>query len=84
MTEVDDLLVFDDHILHAVHEGPAYASTTAGIDESVLWTCVQGIFSIHELRMKDNIALLRVGLHVRKTLPVYKVLRPCHTGCRNC
>ena len=81
---VDDLLISNDHMLHAVHESPAYSTTVSGIYESVLRTCVEGIFTIHELRMKNHVALLRSRFHIRKALPVDKVLGASNTGSGNC
>ena len=59
VTMVDYLLILDDHMLHAVHKCPANATSVTGVDESVLRTCVEGIFTVHKLRMKDYITLLR-------------------------
>ena len=81
---VDDLLLSDDHLLHAVHEGPADSSAVSGIDESVLRACVEGIFAVHELRMQHHVTLLRRGLHVRKTFPVHKVLGAGNSGSGHC
>ena len=59
VTMVDDLFLGYDHMLHALDKGPADASAASGIDETVLRTCVEGIFPVHELRMKHDITLLR-------------------------
>ena len=80
MTMVDYLLICNHYLFHAVHKRPANAAAVTGVNESVLRTCVEGIFAVHELRMQDDITLLRGRLHVRKTLPVHQVLGASHTS----
>ena len=55
---VDDLLFSYHHLFHAVDKSPADAAAVSCVDETVLRTCVEGIFSVNELRMKHNITLL--------------------------
>ena len=81
-TPVDDFLVLDDGVFHAVHQGPADTAAVAGIDETVLRAGVQGIFSVHEFGMKHYIALLGRRTDVRQALPVHQVPGTGHTGCR--
>ena len=78
---VDNPLVPDLRVLHAVNQGPAYSHPAGSrIDEALLRTCVQGILSIHKLRMKDNISLLGGGFDVRKSLPCLEVLGTDHSS----
>ena len=81
VTVIDDLFFCNDYLFHAVDKRPAYASAAACIDETVLRAGIEGIFSIYEFRMENDIPLLRGRLHVRKALPVHKVFCACHT-CR--
>ena len=74
---VDDPLVPDLRVLHAVNQSPAYSHPAGSrIDEALLRTCVQGILS----RMKDNISLLGGGFDVRKSLPCLEVLGTDHSS----
>ena len=55
--------VDDDFLLHlgacdVVDERPTDSTTAAGVDESVLWTCVEGILAVDKLGMEHHIALL--------------------------
>lgn len=79
-----DFLLFDFDILHAVNKRPADSSAISGINETVLGTRIERIFSVNKLRMQHHITLLRAGLHVRQPLPVDKIPRPCHTGGGSC
>mgnify|MGYP003301875780 CR=1 FL=1 len=52
------------------------------IDESILWTGIERILAIDELRVENNITLLRVGLEVIQSLPVDEVVGTGDaTGC---
>ena len=52
-------------ISHVVYKCPAYATTAACCDKSILRTSVQGVFAIDKLWMQDNVALLAPGLQIR-------------------
>ena len=79
---VDDFLLLDDGVLHAVHQGPAYSAAVARVDEAVLRAGIEGIFSVHELRMQHHVALLAGALDVRQALPVHQILGAGHAGGR--
>ena len=55
---VNYALLRDNRAIHAVDEGPAYASAGSGIYKSILRAGVEGIFSIYEFRMQHHIPLL--------------------------
>ena len=74
MAGVDDFLLLHYGVFHRIYESPAYASAAAGIDEAVLGTGIEGIFTVHELGMQAYVALLAAGLQVRKPFPVHEVL----------
>ena len=75
-------LFFPDHgIRNVIDQCPADSAATAGVDETVLRTGVQRIFSIDELRMKHYIALLRGGPNVGQTLPSDQVVRAGYGRC---
>ena len=80
---VDDILLGNDGMLHAIYKGPADSAAAARIDESVLRTCIKGILAVHELRVENDVALLRLRLEIRKALPVHEVLGTCDAGCSN-
>ena len=69
----------DGFLLHlgmsdVVDECPTDATAAACVDESVLWTRVEGVFAIHELWVKHYVALLAASFQVGQTFPVDEVL----------
>ena len=84
MAEVYDLLLLDHCAVHGIYQSPANAAAASCINESVLRTCVEGIFAVHKLRVQDNVPLLAAGLDIRKPLPVHKVLGTGNSGRCSC
>ena len=59
---------------NVIDERPSDATTRTGVDETILWTCIEGIFAIDKLGMQHNVTLLGFGTQVGQTLPVHEVL----------
>ena len=57
-TLADDFFFLDFGVGDVVNQGPADSSAASGIDKSVLRAGVEGIFSVDELRMQADVALL--------------------------
>ena len=83
VAEVDDFLLLDYCAVHGIYQSPANAAAASRVNESVLRTCVEGIFAVHKLRVQDNVPLLAAGLDIRKPFPVHKVLGTGN-ACRCC
>ena len=74
VTGIDDLLFLDFGMSDIINKSPTDTTTRTCIDETILWTGIESILAINKLRMENHIALLALGLQVRKALPVYQVL----------
>ena len=74
VTGIDDLLFLDFGMSDIINKSPTDTTTRTCIDETILWTGIESILAINKLRMENHIALLALGLQIRKTLPVYQVL----------
>ena len=83
VTGIDDLLFLDFGMSDIINKSPTDTTTRTCIDETILWTGIESILAINEFRMENHIALLALGLQVRKTLPVYQVLGT-GDGCCSC
>ena len=55
---VNNLFFLDYGVLHAVYQSPANSSAASGINKTILGARIQGIFPVHEFRMKGHVALL--------------------------
>ena len=58
-TFADDLLLIDDSVCDIIAESEADSSAASGLNETIHRTGVEGIFSVYELRMQNNVSLLR-------------------------
>ena len=77
-----DLFLVDHGMFNVVAESKTDPSSASRFYKAVHRARVEGIFPVHELRMKDNIPLLRrpQGHQIRQPLPALKILRPHNTG----
>ena len=62
------------------HQSPSDATTRTCVDETILWTGVESIHAIHELRMQDNVSLLTFRYKVGQTLPRFQIFGACNTS----
>ena len=74
VAEVNNLFFLHFGAGHVVHQCPTDTTTTAGIDETVLRTSVEGILAIHKFRVEHYVPLLALGLQVRQTFPSNQIL----------
>src|SRR5690606_13077320 len=55
---IDNFFLQYDSFFHTIHYRPTNPSSASCVDETILWTCIQCIFSPYEFRMQDHITLL--------------------------
>ena len=73
----NNLVCADNRVCDVFAKTEAYSSAWASFDKIVLWTCVECVLSVNELRVKHNVSLLwRLWLEIRKSFPCLKILCP--------
>lgn len=71
---VDDGFRAGDSDFHGVAEGPADASSRAGVDESILGPGVESVFPVHKFGVEDHVALLcGGGSQIREAFPFAQI-----------
>ena len=74
MAGVDDFLLSHLGVGDVIDQCPSDATAGTRVDETILRTGVEGIFSIDELRVQHHVALLAAAFQVRQALPVDQIL----------
>ena len=73
MAVVDDDFFFHFRMGYIIYQCPTDTAAVAGIDEIILRTGVQGIFTVYKFRVQNDIALLAFGNQIRQSLPVLQI-----------
>ena len=71
---VDNRLFLNLSVRDVIHQCPADASTATSVDKTILRTGVEGVFTIHKLRVQHHITLLTLGFQVGQSVPGFQVL----------
>ena len=72
---IDNLLFLDLGVGNVIDESPADTTARTCIDETILRTGIEGIFTIYKLWMEHHVTLLRLGLQIGQAIPGLQVLR---------
>ena len=82
VARIDDNLLLYLGMGDILAESPPYATTAAGVDESVLRPRIERILSVDKFRVQHHIPLLTIGFEVWQTFPCFQVFGPCY--CSSC
>ena len=78
-------LFINDRMLYIIAESEAYTAAGSRIYEVIHGSCVECIFSVHELGKQTAVPLLGTvkSLQIIQSLPVFEILRPYYSRSRN-